>query len=91
MVARQRIVPITRGTFGNGAVPLHRGVPTGRSRTKFDGVALKCARLRPVQEAQHPPADALACTGGQGTLPYEQYTQQSPDFGLSTLWQPTHS
>jgi hypothetical protein len=32
-----------------------------------------------------------AWTGGQGTLPYEQKTQQSPGFGLSTLRQAAHS
>ncbi len=32
-----------------------------------------------------------ACTGGQGTVPYEQNTQQSPGFGLSSAPQPPHS
>jgi len=29
--------------------------------------------------------------GGQGTVPYEQYKQQSPCFGRSTLLQLVHS
>lgn len=31
------------------------------------------------------------CTGGQGTLPYEQKTQQSPRRGRSSAPQPVHS
>ena len=27
------------------------------------------------------------CTGGHGTVPYEQYTQQSPFLGLSIISQ----
>jgi hypothetical protein len=34
---------------------------------------------------------ACSCIGGQRTVPYEQYTQQSPGFGLSTAWQHSHS
>ena len=29
--------------------------------------------------------------GGQGTEPYEQNTQQSPDLGRMMTWQPGHS
>lgn len=29
--------------------------------------------------------------GGHGTVPYEQYTQQSPGLGLSTAWHCSHS
>lgn len=29
--------------------------------------------------------------GGQATVPYEQYTQQSPCFGLSNALQPLQS
>lgn len=36
-------------------------------------------------------ASGLRCTGGQGTSPKEQNTQQSPDFGLSISPQPAHS
>lgn len=31
------------------------------------------------------------CTGGHLTEPYEQYTQQSPGLGRSTVLQPSHS
>jgi len=34
---------------------------------------------------------APACTGGQATSLQGQKTQQSPDFGRSTVWQPLHS
>ena len=47
--------------------------------------------LSMAQEEQHPPVGSLACIGGHGTLPYEQYTQQSPNLGRSTRWQPAHS
>lgn len=36
---------------------------------------------QPVAYPQHPRS---ACTGGQGTSPYEQNTQQSPGLGLSS-------
>jgi hypothetical protein len=38
--------------------------------------------------AQH---GELAWTGGHGTEPYEQKTQQSPAFGFKTVPQPVHS
>jgi hypothetical protein len=31
------------------------------------------------------------CTGGQGTVPYEQNTQQSPGFGRITVLQAVHA
>jgi hypothetical protein len=31
------------------------------------------------------------CLGGQGTVPYEQKTQQSPGFGFTSTWQAGHS
>ena len=31
------------------------------------------------------------CTGGQGTVPNEQNTQQSPGLGRSSVWQAVHS
>lgn len=37
---------------------------------------------------QHP---CPSCTGGQGTVPQEQNTQQVPGFGLSTVPQSLHS
>ncbi len=40
---------------------------------------------------QQEPAFPLAWIGGQGTVPYEQNTQQSPLFGLSNVWQLVHS
>ena len=46
--------------------------------------------MRSIQ--QHPcPPTASACFGGQGSVPYEQNTQQSPSFGLNTAWQAAHS
>jgi hypothetical protein len=30
------------------------------------------------------------CIGGQGTEPYEQKTQQSPNFGRSSVPHPVH-
>jgi hypothetical protein len=36
------------------------------------------------------PADAV-CSGGQGTEPNEQNTQQSPGLGFSNRWQRLHS
>jgi hypothetical protein len=41
----------------------------------------------PQQSASPGPA---SCTGGQGTEPYEQKTQQSPAFGRSTTPQAEH-
>lgn len=38
-----------------------------------------------------PQQDCPCCTGGQGTAPYEQNTQQSPCLGDSTAAQPGHS
>lgn len=37
--------------------------------------------------------EALPCSwmGGQGTLPYEQKTQQSPGNGFSNTWHCSHS
>ena len=40
---------------------------------------------------QQGPAFPLAWIGGQGTVPYEQNTQQSPLLGLSSVWQLEHS
>jgi hypothetical protein len=34
---------------------------------------------------------SAACIGGQGTVPYEQNTQQSPSSGLSSTPQLLHS
>src|SRR3546814_5571787 len=31
------------------------------------------------------------CTGGHVTVPYEQYTQQSPGSGWTIAWQAAHS
>src|SRR3546814_20262279 len=31
------------------------------------------------------------CTGGHLTVPYEQYTQQSPGIGWKIAWQAAHS
>ena len=42
-------------------------------------------------DAQHPAPGPASCTGGQGTEPYEQNTQQSPAFGRSTTPQPPHA
>src|SRR3569832_437620 len=45
-------------------------------------------RLSPVRAADvppHPRQPAPACTGGQGTVPYEQNTQQPPGSGISTV------
>jgi hypothetical protein len=35
--------------------------------------------------------DLSCCIGGHGTVPYEQYTQQSPVLGLNTVWHNSHS
>jgi hypothetical protein len=40
---------------------------------------------------QHAHCFPCAWTGGQGTVPYEQNTQQSPGRGLNTAWQCSHS
>jgi len=42
--------------------------------------------LLSLQQQQSLPS----CIGGQGTLPYEQNTQQSPGFGLSSALQFVH-
>ncbi len=39
---------------------------------------------------QHPPLSPVSCLGGQGTVPYEQNTQQSPAAGRSSTAQPSH-
>jgi hypothetical protein len=44
--------------------------------------------LREPGQAQQVPD---CCIGGHLFVPYEQYTQQSPDFGLSTVLQCSHS
>jgi hypothetical protein len=61
-----------------------------------DGMA--CVRCPPGEassltdqaRAELPQQPRASCTGGHGTEPYEQNTQQSPDFGLSSAWQPPH-
>jgi hypothetical protein len=40
------------------------------------------------QRAQH---ESACCTGGHAIVPYEQYTQQFPGFGLRTILQRSHS
>ena len=40
---------------------------------------------------QHAAPAPASCTGGHGTEPYEQNTQQSPAFGRSNAPQPAHS
>ena len=42
-------------------------------------------------QAQHPFCLPDCWIGGQGLVPYEQYTQQSPASGLSTTWHCVHS
>jgi hypothetical protein len=37
------------------------------------------------------PTARASCTGGHGTEPYEQNTQQSPALGRSRAWQCGHS
>jgi len=43
------------------------------------------------QSLQAAPLGRPACTGGQGTLPKLQNTQQSPDFGFMRAPQPGQS
>jgi len=45
-----------------------------------------CSTCQRTQQAAEP-----ACTGGHLIVPYEQYTQQAPAFGRSTMPQPSHS
>ncbi|CAN0627094.1 protein of unknown function [Burkholderia multivorans] len=45
-------------------------------------------KMKGNQRRQQVPA---CCTGGHGTLPNEQYTQQSPGFGRRTVRQFSHS
>lgn len=83
--------------------PQHQGRHGGQHRR----ARLDCTRLAggtlpellgaslKVQAAQQPsalpPGLPLAWIGGHGTVPYEQYTQQSPGRGISTSWHPSHS
>tara|TARA_R110002049_G_scaffold239599_1_gene412931 strand:- start:633 stop:878 length:246 start_codon:yes stop_codon:yes gene_type:complete len=46
----------------------------------------KAVGLCSVQQLHDP-----SWTGGHFTLPYEQYTQQSPSFGFRTVLQFSHS
>ena len=48
------------------------------------------AQLGPRQP-QQPACLPCNCTGGHGTVPYEQKTQQSPGLGRSTVWHCSHS
>jgi hypothetical protein len=58
-------------------------------------VTAKSTRLgvAPTQLPEHGQAqqEADRCIGGHLLVPYEQYTQQSPGFGPSTVLQVSHS
>jgi len=45
----------------------------------------------PPQQVDDRPFIRASWTGGHGTLPYEQNTQQSPALGLSRAPHPVHS
>ena len=53
-----------------------------QARTRPGGMIVATSHRR----AYRPMQQAMPCwTGGHGTEPYEQNTQQSPAFGLTTL------
>jgi hypothetical protein len=52
---------------------------------RLETLAMEDKRSESASQRQQRP---LVCTGGHGTEPYEQYTQQSPDLGFSRRPQP---
>src|SRR3546814_13066785 len=63
--------------------------PPTRSRRRHERRREASART----PCQPPPVqqDMPCCTGGHLTVPYEQYTQQSPGSGWKIAWQDAHS
>ena len=55
---------------------------------RIAAVGMTASRLLRRGHQQHRSLDA--CTGGQGTSPKEQKTQQSPGLGRSSSPQPSH-
>ena len=49
------------------------------------------AETKDAESRNLPPQHAPSWIGGHGTVPYEQYTQQSPCFGFKTSPQPLQS
>jgi hypothetical protein len=58
----------------------------GRSETALRPLVLPLAEAQREQQSGAP-----SCLGGQATLPYEQNTQQSPGFGVSSALHCSHS
>ncbi len=63
-----------------------------------DYIQIRCVPLCPScpvkvvrNHVLQQPLRPFSCTGGQGTLPQEQNTQQSPGLGLRSAPQPVHS
>jgi pimeloyl-ACP methyl ester carboxylesterase len=64
----------------------------GDSASAPDEYQPTAAHQSPQSADRTPAQHALCiCTGGQATDPKEQNTQQSPGFGRSNAWHPSHS
>jgi hypothetical protein len=81
--------PIDRAVHALGAGELRMARPSGFDETAALDAAIECIRRRGYEATSV--RDLTACTGGHGTEPYEQKTQQSPAFGRSRVPQPVHS
>ena len=69
-----------------GASPIPGSSAAGRRRARRSCRPGCRFQLAP-QQGLPLPSILASCTGGQGTVPYEQNTQQSPTFGFRTLTQ----
>jgi hypothetical protein len=69
------------------------GSPPGAARGRLPAAfgAVNARHRRPAIQLELLEQMAPDCTGGQGTSPYEQNTQQSPGRGLSRTPQPLQS
>ena len=69
-----------QGEQGHGAEDLGHDWAVRTVRLRAGSIAAASGVMGRMVES---PAMCARCTAGQGTEPYEQYTQQSPAFGRS--------